>query len=277
MSEPNQSGNPFGTNAPAAPPAESFNPYAAPTSNVDIPAATDNHNLIENGRAVGSGRATAWLGKGWELFKAAPGMWIGMLIVYFLVTIVAAIIPLVNMIASIGYPIFVAGFLIGCRALDQGDSLDMSHLFAGFQTNFGSLVLLCLLYLVCIIVLVIPLIVVGVVMGGMAIFTESKALGIGTFLTIFALGFVLFVPIMMAMLFAPALVALNNVQPLDAMKQSFYASLKNFGPMTLYGIIVIVLMVLASIPLMLGWLVLGPVLIGSAYGLYKDVFLGDET
>ena len=63
----------------------------------------------------------------------------------------------------------------------------------------------------------------------------------GTIATIMVLAFVLFVPVVMAMLFAPALVALNGVQPFDAMKQSFYASLKNMGPLTLYGIIIMVL------------------------------------
>ncbi|HSD52834.1 MAG TPA: BPSS1780 family membrane protein, partial [Burkholderiales bacterium] len=80
------------------------------------------------------------------------------------------------------------------------------------------------------------------------------------------------VPVYMAIWFAPALVALNEFEPLQAIKASFGACLKNIVPFLLYGVILFALAIVASIPLGLGWLVLGPVLAASVYTAYRDIF-----
>ena len=45
------------------------------------------------------------------------------------------------------------------------------------------------------------------------------------------------IPLAMAIWFAPALVVFHDLQPLDAMKQSFAGCLKNIVPFLVYGII----------------------------------------
>jgi uncharacterized membrane protein len=57
-----------------------------------------------------------------------------------------------------------------------------------------------------------------------------------------------------------------------ALKASFFACLKNIVPFLVYGIVGFVLAIVASIPVMLGWLVLGPVFIASVYTAYRDIF-----
>jgi uncharacterized membrane protein len=86
------------------------------------------------------------------------------------------------------------------------------------------------------------------------------------------LALALAVPVYMAIWFAPALIMFHDVKPLDAMKSSFFACLKNIVPFLLYGIILMVLCVVASIPFGLGFLVLGPVIVGSIYAGYRDIF-----
>lgn len=44
-------------------------------------------------------------------------------------------------------------------------------------------------------------------------------------------------------------------------------------PFLVYGVVMMVLSVLASLPLLLGWQVLGPVLAASLYTSYKDIYL----
>jgi uncharacterized membrane protein len=58
----------------------------------------------------------------------------------------------------------------------------------------------------------------------------------------------------------------------QAMKASFVACLKNIVPFLVYGVLTFLLAILASIPFGLGWLVLGPVLAGSLYAGYRDIF-----
>ena len=55
-------------------------------------------------------------------------------------------------------------------------------------------------------------------------------------------------------------------------KASFAASMRNIPPMLAYGLAGIVLAILATIPLGLGWFVLGPVFVASVYTSYRDIF-----
>lgn len=82
----------------------------------------------------------------------------------------------------------------------------------------------------------------------------------------------LLVPLAMAVWFAPALVVFHNVAPLEAMKASFFACLKNFVPFLVYGVILLVLCVIAMIPFGLGMLVMVPVMMGSVYASYVEIF-----
>jgi len=76
----------------------------------------------------------------------------------------------------------------------------------------------------------------------------------------------------MALWFAPALVVFRNVPPLDALRLSATAVLKNTLPFLVYGAIYLVASIVASIPFGLGWIVLLPVSLITAYVSYREVF-----
>ncbi len=80
----------------------------------------------------------------------------------------------------------------------------------------------------------------------------------------------------MAIWFAPALVVLRGDEPFAAMKTSFNACLRNVVPFLVYGLVGLLLAILATIPLGLGWFVLAPVYAASIYAGYKDIF-GDPA
>jgi uncharacterized membrane protein len=56
------------------------------------------------------------------------------------------------------------------------------------------------------------------------------------------------------------------------MKMSFSGCLKNILPFLLYGIIAMVLFILATIPIGLGLLVVVPMLTASIYTGYRDIY-----
>jgi uncharacterized membrane protein len=58
------------------------------------------------------------------------------------------------------------------------------------------------------------------------------------------------------------------------MKLSFAACWANVIPFFVYGLIVLVLWFIASIPLLLGLVVLLPVLFCSVYASYRDILTG---
>jgi uncharacterized membrane protein len=96
-------------------------------------------------------------------------------------------------------------------------------------------------------------------------------LGAGAFFAVL-IGTLFALPLMMAFWFAPPLVMLRNEEPVAAMKASFAACLVNIWPMFVYGLVGIVLMIVATIPFGLGWFVLCPVFATSIYASYKDIF-----
>jgi uncharacterized membrane protein len=86
------------------------------------------------------------------------------------------------------------------------------------------------------------------------------------------LALALSVPVAMLFWFAPALVVLNQIAPVDALKQSWSACLKNVMPFLIYGVILLVPAIIATLPVALGWLVLGPAVVASMYTSYRDIY-----
>jgi uncharacterized membrane protein len=251
------------------------NPYQAPESNVEQPV--EMGGLIAP-RSIEAGRGVGWISEGFGLFKMAPGIWIAIVVIFFIITMIMSMIPFVSLVLNLFMPVFTAGFMLGCRDLENGEGLQIGHLFAGFQNRTGALVGVGALYLLMIIV-VMTVVFGGMFMfgGGMAMMENPEAMGpeaMGPgFMIAVLLGTALIIPVIMAYWFAPALVVFNeDLGVVEAMKMSFMGCLKNIIPFLIYGIVVMVLAIVASIPLMLGWLVVGPMLIGSMYVAYKEVF-----
>lgn len=250
------------------------NPFKAPDARVDdrFPSGGD---FIPEGQQVPAGNGIAWFSRGWEMFRQAPGTWIGLSLVFMLMVIVLSVIPVINLVLNLLIPVFVGGIMIGCKALEDGEELRIGHLFAGFSGHAGNLILIGLIYLAGIVALVVVMALIGGGIGlGAAILGGGKASGAAAGAGILAMlvAMLLFVPLAMAIWYAPPLVVFHDVPPLQAVKASFFACLKNFVPFLVYGVVFVVLAILASLPVFLGWLVLIPVTQASVYAGYRDMF-----
>ena len=244
---------------------------------------------LPGGRTVALGRGVSWLGEAWRMFKDAPGSWVACFLIFILIMIVLAIIPVLGNIAgALLSPLLIGGLMVGCRALERSDELEVSHLFAGFKQKPGPLFILGLLeFAISLVAMAIAAGVIFLTVGAMFLGVlmgkspeASTALDsqylMGALVVLLVLV-ALFIPVTMAVWFAPALVMLDDVQPWEALKSSFLGCLKNIGAFLLYGIVWILLGIVATIPLGLGWLVLGPVTIASVYTAYRDIFFHPAT
>jgi hypothetical protein len=257
-----------------------LNPYQPPNSSAS-PGATSPVPMAAvpaAARSVDGGRGWEWIAEGFALFKKQPGTWILILIVFIVCAALIHLVPVIGSLAGMLLTqVFMGGLMLGCRALDRDGTLELGHLFAGFKQNTGDLVVLGVLTLVGWIIALIPALLIaggGAFMAMMA--GGSPAMHVGAMGLSFVLAMLvtlaLAVPLYMALWFAPALIMFNQLKPVDAMKASFYACLKNIVPFLIYGVIIMVLCIVAAIPFGLGFLVLGPVTIGSIYASYRDVF-----
>jgi hypothetical protein len=234
-------------------------------------------------RQVNAGNAWGWIVGGFNLFRQNPVIWIALFFIYLLVAMVLSIIPLVGpIVLNLLAPVFMAGFMLGCRALEMDEELEINHLFAGFKNNTAQLVTVGGIYLVGAILIVgLVFVLVGAdamtgVFGGQvdsirpALEADRSDPAVPGLALLVVLGAML--PLIMAYWFAPALVLFHDMKALDAMRLSFFACLRNVLPFTVYGAISAILLVIAMIPLGLGLLVMIPTMTASLYVSYKDIF-----
>jgi len=241
--------------------------------------------LLDKPRHLDAGAGMRWVSQAWTLFKARPGLWVGMGVVLFGLMIILSLIPGLNFLLSLGFAVVVAGWVIGAYELDENQNLEFTHLFAGFQRNVGQLLLLGLFYLLAVIGLVFAVVflfgaVMATVFGSLSpidIWSVSAHGDVWSspMIVVALLAFLVFlaliVPLVMAIWFAPALVALHAMPAIDAMKLSFQACWANIMAFLVYGLVLVGLSILALLTLGLGYLVLLPVIYITYYTSYRDV------
>lgn len=265
-------------------PNEPNNPYQAPQTNV-VPAAPQ----VDIGEPVRVPftRGAGWIGEGFGLFARSWPIWLAITFVLFCLNLVAGFIPFLGpLVAMVLGALFMGGIMLGCDALQRGEPLRFDHLFAGFSSQAMDLFIVGLLFLVGYIVAMVAAMVIGFTVGFTPMFfmspeTMANGSAVGGFLVAMLLVILIFMllwlPVLMAYWFAPALVVLHKVSAIDAMVLSFKACLRNILPFLLYGIIAAVLFFIGMIPLMLGLLVVAPALMASIYASYRDIFQVDAA
>ena len=239
-------------------------------------AVVIENNFQPTGRTVDSSRGIEWIKQGWQLFVKNPGVWIALTLIFGIIAILLSMIPYLGPLAmSLLGPVFMGGIMLGCKSLAEGGELRIDHLFAGFKQNTGNLIVVGGLSLVATILIQI----IGYVVGGGAVVTGASmgnlsgaGMALGGMFFAALLVFVLSIPLFMAMWFAPALVVFRNVPPINALKASFSVCLKNIITVLVYVVITLVLSFIAVIPLGLGLLILVPVMMGSTYFAYVELF-----
>ena len=238
------------------------------------------NETVLQARQVTPRRGLDWLVEGFALFRRNPLIWIVLVSAYLLIGMVISMIPVLGpIVLNLLAPVFVAGFMVGCRALDQGEELEIGHLFAGFRHNAAQLVTIGGIYLAGIIIIV-GIMFAGtdhaaleaVVSGKRMSPEETQAVLGDSFFMSSLLGLLLLVPLIMTYWFSPVLSAFHGLPGFTAMKQSFFACLLNIAPFLVYGVVSMALLVVAAIPFGLGLLIMIPTMIASLYVSYKDVF-----
>lgn len=235
-------------------------------------------------QVVDAGRGWQWIVDGFGVFRKYPLMWIALTIVVVLIWMVSFMIPVIGpLLFNLLSPVLFAGLMLGCRAVDRGEDLELAHLFAGFRKNGTALVTIGGVYLVGTIVVVWIIYITG---GGSMLQTvlqkspsdmQTLAAALRSMALALTIGFALYLPLLMLIWFAPLLVVFHDLSAVEAMKSSFWACLANWLAFLVYGAIILVLWFIASIPLLLGLVVLLPVLICSVYTSYKDIFAESGT
>ena len=200
-------------------------------------------------RQVEAGAGASWWAAGWRIFTARIWTWIGIVIVYFVLSGLLSRVPYIGTLAqSLLSPVFVGGIMAGCGAIDRSEPLRFTHLFDGFkEPNFIPLLIIGAVNIGFVVAIVLIIfagfagsIGLSVLLGTGTPDFDPYALweGLGFGMLFGALAVVVLLAVV-AMLnwFAPALIVLRGAPPIEAMKASFRACMRNWLPFLVYGAI----------------------------------------
>lgn len=236
---------------------------------------------LNDSRRVPASHGWLWLKRGWQIFRTSPVIWVVLILAYLLLMAILLEVPVIGVFLMIILsPLFSAGYLVGARAIDRGDELEISHLFAGFQKNAPQLVTLGGIYMVATMFILVLMNAVGgdavlQVPPGDKLTAEQIELlraAMPRILSALLLALALSVPLLMLVWYAPALIIFDKLPTLLALKASFIASWRNIAAFAVLSLAMTGLTFIAAIPFGLGFIVLVPVFIAASYASYMDVF-----
>ena len=232
-------------------------------------------------RSVEASRGFEWWKSGFETVFKAPAV--------FLVMGLAWGIPILNIIAGLLNPALQAGVQQAARKLDAGQTPEIGDLFSGLQSRAVPLIILCVIPIALMFILLILAFILG---GGAILAAIGSASGsngqpnpaalaglLGSIGLVVLIAIPLGLAVFAALFFAVSRVMFDNISPIDAMKESFAASMKNIGAMLVFIACAIAVGIagalFAIIPILgpiLFATVLYPVIAVAAYRAYIDVF-----
>jgi uncharacterized membrane protein len=232
-------------------------------------------------RTVDAGRGLSWWTDAWALFVKSAALWVVFGVIVFVALFVLGLLFFIGaVVGALVLPVFMGGWMLAARKVDGGGTLEMNDLFSCFKGGkLSPLLVVGALFLAGMAVIGVVASVLGfgaiagLMMGGAHHDVSSMMAGMGVGMVAMLVALVLGTLVGMALWFAPPLVVFRGMAPVDAMRLSFSASLKNLVPFLLYGLIYIVASIVATVLLFgLGWLVLGPLAMLTLYVSYRDVF-----
>lgn len=262
------------------------NPYRPPSAVVaDVHNPGPEAGFSVPGAVVDAGRGASWIGEGWDLFKAAPAMWIVAMLIMFGLNFALGLVPILGNIAAVLLgPLFMVGVLAFGHGIARGGQADIGALFVGFREKTGTLVTVAVLYVLLFLGLAIVFVAVAFFMVGGAAFLASASPeqamstllaggGVMSVLLAFLVFFALAMLVAAAYWFAPGLVLYANLGAWDAMKASFSACLRNWLPFLIYSILGFLVLMGGLLVVFVGMFLLSlPVLMASYYASFRDIF-----
>jgi hypothetical protein len=224
-----------------------------------------------------------------------PAMWTLLVFTYWMLVALVNQIPLAGpLIATLFLPAFSVSFMAMCAQLDRGAPLHPVLLFAGFRRQLVTLITLGGLYLLAILlVLGISSLADGGALANWVIYgtvPSPAALQDGNVSSALLVAAAVGTPVMMAFWFAPVLAAWDGMGAPKALFFSFFAGLRNWRAFLLYGAVLAfagaglsIALVAAAVALrghpellrlglIAAVLVTMPMLFGSFYAAYRDIF-----
>ncbi|WP_440905095.1 BPSS1780 family membrane protein [Catenovulum sp. SX2] len=203
-----------------------------------------------------------WFKDGLTIFSQHKLPWIGVTLSLYVLLLALSVIPVVGQIIG---NVLLAGLFPLAHTAFHTKQFDHKRVFDGFKQSLMPLIQ----------VILVNMIGVYICYELAAQITGFDQLATPNVNDVYQLSIVLLIfyaPILLAMLFAPALIILHKINVWQAIKMSFVGGFKNSISMTVFGVIMIFAMVLAIMPAGLGLIFLLPIMHCTLYIIFQDIF-----
>jgi len=251
------------------------NPYQPPTTAVEVtPQQSDDVWSFVEPQKMPISRGLGWIGDGFRYFGRSPAIWIAITFIYLIILMVSSFIPFATNILQ---PMLAGGLMIGLHNMDNGEPLEVSHLFEGFNKVANQLAILGALMIGISIIAIFAIIIIVLLGVGIVALTEQAGnVSPVIVITLLIIGtpimFAIMLVVMSVSWFGPPLVALHGLSIGDAFKMSLLGLKRNLLPFMVFTFFMMLLFMLTVVTLYLGLLVVLPVLMAASYASWKDVF-----
>lgn len=227
---------------------------------------------------------------GWHLMNRSFGNFVGITFLFFLITIVIGLLPVINIFGNLFNLVFMAGYFVYCRNL-KSNNAQFSQFFDGFKF-FGHI----LLFVLTLVVFFLPFLVVffGIIFpfdyiiefinNGFAPMQLGEAMGnkVASNLTLFLISIFAFtlvwIYLMISYTFTIPLIVDQKMGFWQAMETSRKTVGKNFFHFFVwYFLVSIVVAVGALISLGVGLLILIPLIYCVIFEAYDQIFFQTQN
>jgi hypothetical protein len=167
--------------------------------------------------------------------------------------------------------------MIGIHGQDNGERLEVKHLFEGFDKYAGPLAILgAILIGLMILVFFVTIIFVFIGIGITAATEQQTSAAPISVIILLVIGIPLFMAAMLIIMsvswFGPPLIALHGLPVGEALKMSLLGLKRNVLPILIFSFFMSILFVLSVFTFYIGLLVVIPVLMAASYASWKDVY-----
>jgi uncharacterized membrane protein len=236
-------------------------------------------------RKLNSARGWTWIKHGYQLIMRNPLMSITFALICALALFTALKMPVLGpLLAVLLIPIIMAGYMRVCRALEEEEEVELTHLFEGFKKHTARLAALGGFLMLGMLVSSMVMVFVGgeplrTLLENVNTANDPQLLvdammtaGSGVAFSLMV-GFAMICVLMLAYQYAPMLVFFDNLPPLDALRASLTGSLRNLVPYVVYNLILqVIALVLGLLPYNVGLIILLPLGLTSLYVSYRNIF-----
>ncbi len=230
-------------------------------------------------------RGWVWVRQGEQLILRNPLLAVSLALISAMAMFAMFLVPLLGpFVALTLMPVIIAGYMRVCRALEEDEEVELTHLVAGFQKNLPRLIALGCLLVLGLLVTATVIIAIGgealrTLFEGLNATTDPKVqmdlmLAAGPEVNLGILvGMSLLVVLGLAFQYAPMLVFFSGMTPFASLRASMIGILRNVIPYTVYAIIMLAISaVLDILPFHTGMIISLPLSFTSLYASYRNIF-----